>query len=135
MELPFNEGGVSVTRTALSVAGQVFPLREIDDVRIVTVHRNRVVPAGLSAAGAVLGAASYLYGSAAGFVCGLMLAVIGVLTWYSQDVTHQLIVVSGGERREALTSLDLTFAERVEQAVRLAMAGRGDGAAPRSGAH
>lgn len=124
MELPFNEAGVSVTRTALSVAGQVFPLRDIDDVCIVTVRRNRGVPLGLSATGAALGAAGGFYGSMAALVCGLMLFVVGILTWYSQDVTHRLILVTGGEHREALTSLDLAFVERVEQVMRAAMAGR-----------
>jgi hypothetical protein len=134
MELPFSEGGVSVTRTALSVAGQLFALREIDDLQIVTVRRNRIVPIAVSVAGAVLGAAGGVYGSAAALVCGLMLVVVGLLTWYTQDVTHRLIVVTGGERREALTSLDRAFVERVEQAVRLAMTGRGSGAAMRSSA-
>ena len=131
MELPFNEAGVSVTRTALSVAGQVIALRDIDDVQVVTRRRSRGVPVSLSAAGAVLGAAGYLYDSPAPFICGLMLFVVGILTWYSQDVTHQLIVVKGGERHEALTSLDRAFVERVEQVLRSAMAGRGDNAATR----
>ncbi|RQH05366.1 DUF6232 family protein [Paraburkholderia dinghuensis] len=131
MELPFNEAGVSVTRTALSVAGQVFPLRDIDDVQIVTVRRNHVVPICLSTSGAILAAGGYFLDSPTAFVCGLMLFVIGMLTWYSQDITHQLIVVKGSERREALSSLDPTFVERVEQAVRFAMAGRGDGAVVR----
>ena len=34
METPFNDRGVSVTRNALSAAGQVFPLREILNVRV-----------------------------------------------------------------------------------------------------
>lgn len=129
MELPFNEAGVTITRTALSVAGQVFALREIDDVRAVTVQRNRAVPVALSVAGVALAIVGGVYGSAAGLVCGAMLAVVGWLTWMSQDVTHRLIVVVGGESREALTSLDRTFVERVEQAVRLALAARGDNAA------
>jgi len=134
MELPFSEAGVSVTRNALSVAGQLFPLRDIDDVQIVTVRRNRIVPVSVSVAGAVLAAAGGVYGSAAALVCGLMLIVVGLLSWYTQDVTHRLIVVTGSERREALTSLDRTFVERVEQTVRLAMASRGDSAATRSSA-
>jgi len=115
MELTFNEGGVSITRSALAVAGQVFPLREIDGVQIVTERRNRVVPIVLSAAGAALALAGGLYGSAAGLVCGAMLLVIGYLTWITQDVTYRLIVVTGGERREALTSMSRPFVERVER--------------------
>lgn len=132
MELPFNEAGVSVTRNALSVAGQVFPLRDIDDVQLVTVHRNHVLPIALSVIGAVLSVYGYFDDSVAAFVCGLMLFVVGILTWYSQDVTFRLIVVTHGERREALISLDPFFVERVEQVLRFAMAGRSDSTAARS---
>lgn len=132
MELPFNEAGVSVTRTALSVAGQVFPLRDIDDVQIVTVGRNRIVPIALGVIGVALAAVGGVHGSAAGLVCGAMLFVVALIAWFTQDVTHRLIVVTGGERREALTSVDHTFVERVEQVLRLAMAGRGDAAAARA---
>lgn len=129
MELPFNEAGVSVTRTALSVAGQVFALRDIEDVQVVTVRRNRVVPVAISVLGIALAVWGGVAGSTAALVCGAMLFVVGILTWLTQDVTHRLIVVTGGERREALTSLDRGFAERVEQVVRLAMAGRGEAGA------
>jgi hypothetical protein len=37
MDLPFNERGVSVTRNALSAGGQVFSLREVSGVRVLTV--------------------------------------------------------------------------------------------------
>ncbi|WP_233866801.1 DUF6232 family protein [Paraburkholderia adhaesiva] len=134
MELPFNEAGVSVTRAALSVAGQVFPLRDIDDLQIVTVRRNHVVPICLSTSGAILGVGGYLLDSPTAFVCGLMVFVIGILTWYSQDITHRLIVVTGKERREALTSLDPMFVERVEKAVRFAKASHGESATTRSSA-
>jgi len=129
MEHTFNEAGVSITRTALASAGQVFPLRDIEDVHVVTVRRNRVVPIALSAAGAALAVVGGLYGSAAALVCGAMLIVVGWLTWLSQDVTYRLIVVTGGERREALTSVDRPFVERVERVLRAAIA-RKPAAAP-----
>lgn len=44
MESPFNGRGVSVTRNALSAAGQVFPLREIINVRVITVQKTRTGP-------------------------------------------------------------------------------------------
>jgi hypothetical protein len=122
MDLPFNERGVSVTRNALSSAGQVFPLREIGDVRVVTVPRNRWLPILISVlglAGAVVGG---VFRSPAGMVCGAMLVVVGWLTWISQDVTHRLLVQSDGAEREALSSLDLDFVERVAQTVRDALA-------------
>ncbi|PXW22491.1 DUF6232 family protein [Paraburkholderia caballeronis] len=129
MELPFNERGVSVTRTALSVAGQVFPLRDVEDLRVVTVPRNRTVPTILSLIGVAGFAAGIGFGSAVAIVCGLMMIVVGWLTWITQDVTHRLIVVSGGEQREALSSVELAFVERVADVIRGAMAGKGDAAA------
>jgi len=122
MEAPFNERGVSVTRNALSAAGQVFPLRDIENVRVVTVQKNKIVPCAISLiglAGAIVGA---VYGSAAGIVCGVMLLVVGWLTWRTQDVTHRLMLQTGGSEREALSSIDLPFVERVAQTVRDALA-------------
>ncbi|QYD72235.1 hypothetical protein KZJ38_35435 [Paraburkholderia edwinii] len=118
MDLPFNERGVSVTRNALSAAGQVFPLREIGGVRVVTVPRNRSLPIVISVVGAAGTVVGGVFQSPAGIVCGLMLVVVGWLTWISQDVTHRLIVQSGSGEREALSSLDLDFVERVAQTVR-----------------
>ncbi|MGH8780177.1 DUF6232 family protein [Paraburkholderia sp.] len=121
MEIPFNERGVSVTRNALSAAGQVFPLRDIRALRVVTVQKNKVVPVGISLAGLVGAIVGGVLGSGAGFVCGVMLAVVGYLAWLTQDVTHRLILESGDSEREAVSSLELAFVERVEQAVRAAM--------------
>jgi hypothetical protein len=121
MDLPFNERGVSVTRNALSAAGQVFPLREIGGVRVVTVPRNRSLPIVISVVGAAGTVVGGVFRSPAGIVCGLMLVVVGWLTWISQDVTHRLIVQSGSGEREALSSLDLDFVERVAQTVRNAV--------------
>jgi hypothetical protein len=122
MDLPFNERGVSVTRNALSAAGQVFPLREISGVRVVTVPRSRWLPILISASGAAGAVVGGAFRSPAGIVCGLMLVVVGWLTWISQDVTHRLIVQAGDGEREALSSLDLDFVERVAQTVRDAVA-------------
>jgi hypothetical protein len=128
MELPFNERGVSVTRNALSVAGQVIALRDIEDLRVVTVPRNRVVPWLLSLIGLAGLAAGLWFGSAVAIVCGTMMVVVGWLTWITQDVTHQLIVVTGGDTREALSSLDRAFVERVAQVIRDATANKADAA-------
>jgi uncharacterized protein DUF6232 len=121
MDIPFNERGVSVTRNALSSAGQVFPLREIGGVRVVTVPRNRWLPIAISVIGAVGAVVGGVFRSPAGIVCGVMLIVVGWLTWISQDVTHRLIVEAGGSEREALSSVDLEFVERVAQTVRDAL--------------
>ncbi|MFP3560360.1 DUF6232 family protein, partial [Paraburkholderia sp. SIMBA_049] len=44
MENAFNERGVTITRNGLSAAGQVFPLRDIRNVDVVKIPKNRVVP-------------------------------------------------------------------------------------------
>ncbi|WP_233272746.1 DUF6232 family protein [Paraburkholderia acidisoli] len=130
MELPFNEAAVSVTRSALSAAGQVFPLREIDDVRIVAGRRNRGLPIAISLAGVVLAAVGGAFGSAAGLAIGVMLVVVGWLAWIWQESVHRLYVVMGGEPREAVTSGDRAFLDRVEAAVRAAKAAQNAQATP-----
>ncbi|HTR11031.1 MAG TPA: DUF6232 family protein [Paraburkholderia sp.] len=122
MELPFNEAGVSVTRSALSAGGQVFPMRDIEDVRIVIGRRNRVVPTLISLAGVTLAAVGGAFGSAVALACGVMFVVVGWLAWIWQEAIHRFYVVTGGEPREALSSLDRAFLDRVEQAVRAARA-------------
>lgn len=122
MDTPFNERGVSVTRNALSAAGQVFPLREIKDVRVVTVQKNKFVPWAISLIGAVAAVVGSVFASPAGVVVGVMLIVVGWLTWITQDVTHRLMVQTAGSEREALSSIDLSFVERVAQTVRDALA-------------
>ena len=129
MDTPFNERGVSVTRNALSAAGQVFPLREIKDVRVVTVQKNKLVPWAISLIGAVGAVVGGMFASPVGVVAGVMLIVVGWLTWITQDVTHRLMVQTAGSEREALSSIDLSFVERVAQTVRDALASAGAAAA------
>ncbi len=130
MDLPFNDRGVSVTRTALSAAGQVFPLRDIADVRIKTVRKNRVVPYGISIAGVIVAIVGGLMRTPAALVCGIMLVVVGWLTWITQDVTYRLLVQTPAGEREALSSVERAFVERVEQAVRAARAAADAAATP-----
>ncbi|PRY05174.1 MULTISPECIES: DUF6232 family protein [unclassified Paraburkholderia] len=122
METPFNDRGVSVTRNALSSAGQVFPLREIVDVRVVTVPKNKVLPIAISLLGLAGVIAGAILRSPVGMVCGTMLAVVGWLTWLSQDITHRLMVQTANGEREALSSVDRDFVERVGVAVNEAKA-------------
>jgi Family of unknown function (DUF6232) len=122
MELPFNERGVSVTRNALSAAGQVFPLRDIKSVRVVTVKKNTILPWAISLIGVVAAVAGGIYASPLGVVVGVMLIVVGWLTWRTQDVMHCLMVQTAEAEREALSSIELSFVERVAQTVRDALA-------------
>lgn len=122
MEIPFNDRGVSVTRNALSSAGQVFPLRDIVDVQVVTVPKNKVLPYVISGLGLIGGIVGAVFRSPSGMVCGTMLVVVGWLTWATQDVTHRLMVQTAAGVREALMSTDREFVERVAAAVHEAKA-------------
>ncbi|GAB7538621.1 DUF6232 family protein [Burkholderia sp. 22PA0099] len=122
MENPFNERGVTVTRNGLSSAGLVFALRDIRDVSVVTVNKDRIVPIGISLIGVAGVIAGALYGSSAGLVIGVMLAVVGYLAWISQDVTYRLIVDTAEGKREAVVSVERAFIERVAQVVQQAKA-------------
>ncbi|MFM0592614.1 MULTISPECIES: DUF6232 family protein [Paraburkholderia] len=117
METPFNDRGVSVTRNALSSAGQVFPLRDIVGVQVVTVPKNKVLPLTISSLGLVGAIVGGILSSPVGMVCGTMLVVVGWLTWATQDVTHRLMVKTATGEREALMSVDREFVERVGVAV------------------
>lgn len=117
MENPFNDRGVSVTRNALSSAGQVFPLRDIVDVQVVTVPKNKILPRAISLLGLVGAIIGAIFRSPVGMVCGTMLVVVGWLTWATQDVTHRLMVQTANGEREALMSTDREFVERVSAAV------------------
>lgn len=122
METPFNDRGVSVTRNALSSAGQVFPLRDVLGVQVVTVPKNKILPRIISSIGLIGAIVGGVFRSPVGMVCGVMLIVVGWLTWATQDVTHRLIVQTATGEREALMSTDREFVERVSAAVHEAKA-------------
>jgi hypothetical protein len=122
METPFNDRGVSVTRNALSSAGQVFPLRDILGVQVVTVQKNKLLPRIISLLGVFGAIVGGILRAPVGMVCGVMLIVVGWLTWATQDITHRLIVQTAAGEREALMSTDREFVERVSAAVNEAKA-------------
>jgi hypothetical protein len=123
MENTFNERGVMITRNTLSAGGQVFSLREIEDVRVVETRKNKVFPLAISIIGVVLAAAgAAIYRSGAALALGVMLVVVGALAWLAQDVIHRLVVKTANGEREAVSSPDLEFLARVEQAIRGALA-------------
>ncbi len=123
MENTFNERGVMITRNTLSAGGQVFSLRDIEDVRVVATRKNKVLPLTISMVGIVVAAAgTAFYGSGAALSLGVMLVVVGALAWSAQDVIHRLVVKTAEGEREAVSSPDLEFLARVEQALRAALA-------------
>ncbi|GAU06151.1 hypothetical protein BSLA_02r4924 [Burkholderia stabilis] len=122
MENAFNERGVMITRNGLSAAGQVFALRDIRHVDVVKIPKNRLVPLLISLIGAAVAIAGGIGASSAALVVGVMLAVVGYLAWTTQDVTYRLMVEMPDGKREALSSVDAEFVERVAQVVRDAQA-------------
>lgn len=121
MDNTFNERGVMITRNGLSAGGQIFSLRDIRGARIETIQKNRILPLSLSLAGAVVAIAGGIWTSGAALTIGVMLAVVGILTWYTQDITHRLMVATPAGEREAFTSPDPDFVTRVEQALQRAL--------------
>ncbi|HVW49978.1 MAG TPA: DUF6232 family protein [Trinickia sp.] len=121
MDNTFNERGVMITRNGLSAGGQIFSLREILDARTETIQKNKIVPLSLSLIGAIAAVTGGILGSGAGLTLGVMLVVVGMLAWWTQDITHRLMVVTPSGDREALSSPDLAFVKRVEQALRGAL--------------
>ncbi|WP_217694607.1 DUF6232 family protein, partial [Serratia marcescens] len=65
MENAFNERGVMITRNGLSAAGQVFPLRDIRQVDVVKIPKNRLVPSLNSLTGAATAVAGGIAASSA----------------------------------------------------------------------
>lgn len=122
MDNTFNERGVMITRNGLSAGGQIFSLREIRDARIETIQKNRILPVSLSMAGVAVAIAGGIWTSGAALTIGVMLIVVGILAWYTQDVMHRLMVATPTGDREAFTSPDRDFVGRVEQALRRALA-------------
>lgn len=122
MDNTFNERGVMITRNGLSAGGQIFSLREIQSARIETIQKNKILPLTLSLSGAVVAIAGGISTSGAGLTIGVMLIVVGFLAWTTQDIKHRLTVATQGGDREALTSPDSDFVERVEQALQTALA-------------
>jgi Family of unknown function (DUF6232) len=122
MENTFNERGVMITRNGISAGGQVFSLRDIQDVRVVIMRKNKTFPLVISIAGAAVAAAGAIYRSGAALGLGVMVAVVGALAWHWQDVRHRLLITTPNGDREAVSSPDLDFLARVEQGVRAALA-------------
>ncbi len=122
MDNTFNERGVMITRNGLSAGGQIFSLREIQSARIETIQKNKILPLTLSLSGVAIAIGGGIAVSGAAMTLGIMLFVVGILAWTTQDINHRLLVSTQGGDREALTSPDLDFVKRVDQALQGALA-------------
>ena len=85
------------------------------------------MPSLISLIGAAVAVAGGIAGSSAALVVGVMLTVVGYLSWATQDVTYRLMVEMPDGKREALSSVDVEFVERVAQVVRDAQAAKAAG--------
>lgn len=122
MDTPFNERGVTLSRAGLSASGQMIPLRELRTARVVMIPRQKPLPVILALIGLVVLGAGIFTGSGAALVLGIMIVVVGYLTWITQDVIYQLMVATPDGEREVLITKDQDFADKVAALVAEAVA-------------
>lgn len=129
-EPPFNERGVTLSRAGLSAAGQMFPLRDLRSARVVRISRKKPLPITMGVIGLVALVVGAIIGSGPALVLGLMIAVVGYLSWITQDVIYQLLVTTPDGEREVLITKDQEFADRVAVLVHEAIAKHARNTAP-----
>ncbi|SAK52849.1 hypothetical protein AWB81_01058 [Caballeronia arationis] len=129
-EPPFNERGVTLSRAGLSAAGQMFPLRDLRSARVVRIARKKPLPIIMAAIGFATLVAGAITGSGPALVLGVMIAVVGYLSWITQDVIYQLLVTTPDGEREVLITKDQEFADRVAGLVHQAIEKHAQNAAP-----
>jgi hypothetical protein len=122
MDTPFNERGVTLSRAGLSASGQMIPLRELRSARVVKIERKKLLPIIFALIGLVVLGAGIFTGAGASLVLGVMIIVVGYLTWITQDVIFQLMVDTPDGEREVLITKDQEFADKVAALVSEAVA-------------
>ncbi|WP_244849922.1 DUF6232 family protein [Caballeronia sp. SL2Y3] len=122
MDTPFNERGVTLSRAGLSASGQMIPLRELRAARVVKIERKKPLPIIIALIGLAGLGAGVATGSGAALVLGVMIVVVGYLSWITQDVVYQLMVSTPDGERELLITKDQAFADRVAALVGEAVA-------------
>jgi hypothetical protein len=113
MDTPFNERGVTLSRAGLSASGQMIPLRDLRGARVVRIDRKKPLPIGLAVIGLGIFGVGLSNGSGAFLVIGVMIAVVGYLSWITQDVVYQLMADTPDGEREVLITKDQEFADKV----------------------
>jgi Family of unknown function (DUF6232) len=122
-DIPFNERGVMLSRAGLSAAGQMIPLKDLRTADVLMVPRSKPLPVVITLIGLLTLAGGIAMGSGPALVLGVMIAVVGYLSWITQDVTYRLMVGTPEGVREMFMTKDEAFAERVAVLVRDAIAG------------
>ncbi|KND59931.1 hypothetical protein BVER_04672c [Candidatus Burkholderia verschuerenii] len=129
MDTPFNERGVTLSRAGLSASGQMIPLRDLRAARVVRIDRKKALPIILAIIGLAVLGAGIASGSGASLVLGVMIVVVGYLTWITQDTIYQLMVDTPDGEREVLITKDQEFADKVAALVTSAVAKHAQAAA------
>ncbi|WP_175941095.1 DUF6232 family protein [Caballeronia sp. BCC1704] len=122
MDTPFNERGVTLSRAGLSASGQMIPLRELRAAQVVKIERKKPLPIIIALIGLAVLGAGVATGTGAALVLGVMIVVVGYLSWITQDVIYQLMVSTPDGERELLITKDQAFADRVAALVGEAVA-------------
>jgi hypothetical protein len=117
-DLPFNERGITLSRTGLSASGQLFPLRDLLGASVVRIPRRKPLPTITGLIGVIVAASGAILGSGATLILGIMIAVVGYLSWITQDVVYRMYVSTPEGEREVFETKDQAFAERVAVLVR-----------------
>jgi hypothetical protein len=130
MDTPFNERGVTLSRAGLSASGQMIPLRELRAARVARIDRKKPLPVGLAVVGAAVVVAGVVTGSGAALVLGVMIAVVGYLSWITQDTLFQLMVSTPAGERELIITKDQAFADKLAALVTDAVAKHAQSAPP-----
>jgi hypothetical protein len=132
MDTPFNERGVTLSRAGLSASGQMIPLRDLRAARVVTIERKPMLPILFALIGLIVLGAGIMTGAGASLVLGVMIVVVGYLTWITQDVVYQLMADTPDGEREVLLTKDREFADRVAALVTEAVAKHAAAARPQA---
>ena len=120
-ELPYNERGITFASAGLSASGQLFPLRDLRGATVVMVPRQKPLPIALGVIGLIVAVTGGILGSGPALLLGVMIAVVGYLSWITQDVIYRMYVTTPDGEREVFTTKDEEFAQRVAKLVREAI--------------
>jgi hypothetical protein len=90
---------------------------------------QKSVPIAVSVIGVIVAIVGGVLGSGPALVLGIMIAVVGYLSWITQDVIYRMYVTMRDGEREVFTTKDEEFAKRVATLVNEAVAGQAAGQA------
>ena len=119
----FSGGDVQVTRTRVIVGNQTYPVNGITSIRTAHIPPNRL---GSVLAG-ILGLLVLFtsQGNLQNIIFGLVLIGVAVLLWIKAKHTYSIFFGTAGGEKQALSSADADYVNRVAGAVDEALIARG----------